>query len=286
MRRKGLALHTTFKHARIRDGRAGRPGSDLVVNRLADVLFIQCIRAHFGSRSEACKARCVLHAIFDPQIGVALKSMHENVEEPWTVESLAADCGMSRSAVRGEIQRAGGRNAARILNQLENAQSNGALAQRATGKLFESGEIGWLRFRRRFQQGFSREPLDLRPASMNEVRPRSGLSPLSFLQLSQAAVSIGSVTRARRPEGAKFGHVRGVQGQVEERAAQRGPDREGQGHAGRKEGRGLRRVGLARREREGKPIVSTSLSHQHKRGFAIDWSYPATSSYTPCGTPY
>src|ERR1700730_18903379 len=90
------------------------PGANLVVNRLADVLFIQCIRAHFGSRSEACK-RGVLHAIFDPQIGVALKSMHENVEEPWTVESLAAACGMSRSAF-ARSQRAGGRNAARIFN--------------------------------------------------------------------------------------------------------------------------------------------------------------------------
>src|ERR1700680_2373325 len=50
------------------------PGSDLVLNRLADVLFIQCIRAHIGSRSDACK-RGVLHGIFDPPIGVALKSM-------------------------------------------------------------------------------------------------------------------------------------------------------------------------------------------------------------------
>jgi transcriptional regulator GlxA family with amidase domain len=37
--------------------------------------------------------------VFDPQIGLALKSMHENVGAPWTVESLAAACGMSRSAL-------------------------------------------------------------------------------------------------------------------------------------------------------------------------------------------
>jgi AraC-like DNA-binding protein len=30
--------------------------------------------------------------------GLALKSMHENVAAPWTVESLAAACGISRSA--------------------------------------------------------------------------------------------------------------------------------------------------------------------------------------------
>jgi transcriptional regulator GlxA family with amidase domain len=73
------------------------PGSELVVNRLADLLFIHSIRAHIGSQSEACKSG-LLGAIFDRQIGVALKSMHEKVEHRWTVESLAAACGMSRSA--------------------------------------------------------------------------------------------------------------------------------------------------------------------------------------------
>jgi AraC-like DNA-binding protein len=93
---QSLTLHTTLNI--LASETADRaPGSDLVVNRLADVLFIQCIRAHFGSRSDGCK-RGVLHAIFDPQIGVALKFMHEKVESPWTVESLAAACGMSRSA--------------------------------------------------------------------------------------------------------------------------------------------------------------------------------------------
>jgi transcriptional regulator GlxA family with amidase domain len=74
------------------------PGSELVANRLADMLFIHSLRAHIGSQSEeACKSG-LLRAIFDRQIGVALKSMHEKVEHPWTVESLAAACGMSRSA--------------------------------------------------------------------------------------------------------------------------------------------------------------------------------------------
>ena len=99
---QSLALHTTLNM--LASERAEQaPGSHLVVNRLADVLFIQCIRAHFGSRSEVCK-RGVLHAILNSQIGVALKSMHENVEESWTVESLAAACGMSRSAFAAKFK--------------------------------------------------------------------------------------------------------------------------------------------------------------------------------------
>jgi AraC-like DNA-binding protein len=39
----------------------------------------------------------LLRPFFDPHIGAALKSMHEIVGAPWTVETLAAACGMSRS---------------------------------------------------------------------------------------------------------------------------------------------------------------------------------------------
>lgn len=93
---QSLALHTTL-NMMASEMAEPAPGSELVVNRLADVLFIQCIRAHIGSRSEACKSG-LLRAIFDQQIGVALKSMHDKVADPWTVASLATASGMSRSA--------------------------------------------------------------------------------------------------------------------------------------------------------------------------------------------
>ncbi len=93
---QSLALHTTLNMLASELAEPS-PGSELAVNRLADLLFIHSIRAYIGSRSETCKTG-LLRAIFDPQIGVALKSMHEKVEHPWTVGSLAGACGMSRSA--------------------------------------------------------------------------------------------------------------------------------------------------------------------------------------------
>ncbi|HYK51384.1 MAG TPA: AraC family transcriptional regulator [Terriglobales bacterium] len=72
-------------------------GSEVVANRLAEVLFIQAIRAHISSGAESCK-RGWLRAIFDPQIGAALTTIHNNINSPWTVESLAGAAGMSRSA--------------------------------------------------------------------------------------------------------------------------------------------------------------------------------------------
>jgi AraC-like DNA-binding protein len=91
-----LALHATWQLLASEMAEPA-PGSEVMVNRLADILFIQCVRAHIASSSEACKSGW-LRAVFDPKIGVALEAMHERVENPWMVETLAAAAGMSRSA--------------------------------------------------------------------------------------------------------------------------------------------------------------------------------------------
>ena len=91
-----LALHATLQLLASEMSEPA-PGAEVMVNRLADILFIQCVRAHIASGSESCKSGW-LRAIFDPKIGASLKAMHEKVENPWTVEALAAAAGMSRSA--------------------------------------------------------------------------------------------------------------------------------------------------------------------------------------------
>ncbi len=73
------------------------PGSKVVVNRLADILFIQAIRTQIATCCNATQAGW-LRALADPQIGIALRAIHENVAYPWTVASLAAQARMSRSA--------------------------------------------------------------------------------------------------------------------------------------------------------------------------------------------
>jgi AraC-like DNA-binding protein len=93
---RSLALHTTLQSL-ASEMADQMPGSEVVANRLAEVLFIHAIRAHVASGADCRNPGC-LRAIFDPQIGAALKAIHENVDRPWTVESLAESAGMSRSA--------------------------------------------------------------------------------------------------------------------------------------------------------------------------------------------
>jgi AraC-like DNA-binding protein len=91
-----LALHTAFQLLAAETSQPA-PGSELLANRLAEVVFIQVLRAHIASTSGTCE-RSWLRAIFDPQIGSALKAIHKDVNGAWTVESLAETAGMSRSA--------------------------------------------------------------------------------------------------------------------------------------------------------------------------------------------
>jgi AraC-like DNA-binding protein len=93
---RSLVLHTTLQllASEMADP---APGSEVVANHLAEILFIQAIRAHIASGAD-CRNPGWLRSIFDPQIGAALKSIHENVDHPWTVESLAEAASMSRSA--------------------------------------------------------------------------------------------------------------------------------------------------------------------------------------------
>jgi AraC-like DNA-binding protein len=90
-----LALHNTLQ-ALASEMAEQAPGSGVVATRLAEVLFIQILRAHIASEQERNKGW--LRGVFDPQLGTALSAIHERVDKPWTVESLAETAGMSRSA--------------------------------------------------------------------------------------------------------------------------------------------------------------------------------------------
>jgi AraC-like DNA-binding protein len=73
-----------------------RPGAQTLIAKLSDILFIQVIRAYFNSQAAGRDDRWV-RALKDPQIGMAITNIHGQPENAWTVTSLAARVGMSRS---------------------------------------------------------------------------------------------------------------------------------------------------------------------------------------------
>jgi len=70
-------------------------GSNTVVDRLIDVLFVQVIRA--WSRTEQSAGASWLHALRDPLVARALAVMHARPAAPWTIDALAREVSMSRA---------------------------------------------------------------------------------------------------------------------------------------------------------------------------------------------
>ncbi|MDP3307075.1 AraC family transcriptional regulator [Methylotenera sp.] len=75
--------------------RASGHGTEAVVNRLVEVLFIQIMRAYI---TQSTMPLGVLSAIADAKVGLALNAMHQKPEYNWTLDELAQQAGMSRTA--------------------------------------------------------------------------------------------------------------------------------------------------------------------------------------------
>jgi AraC-like DNA-binding protein len=91
----GLWLAQTIKLLAF-ESHVEQPGASTVTQRLCDALFVFILRSHLAALPP--EKASWLRALVDPQIGVALRSIHEAPGEPWTVAKLASRVGMSRSA--------------------------------------------------------------------------------------------------------------------------------------------------------------------------------------------
>ncbi len=78
------------------EARELRAGGETVITRLADILVIQAIRSWIASDPAAQTGW--LGALRDKQIGRAIALIHRHPGTAWTLASLAARVGMSRSA--------------------------------------------------------------------------------------------------------------------------------------------------------------------------------------------
>ncbi|MEI9940646.1 MAG: AraC family transcriptional regulator [Pseudomonadota bacterium] len=78
-----------------REVETARPGSEIVLLRMADVIFIQILRAYLARVPD--DGGGFLGALRDPSTAAALGAMHHRAEVPWTVASLAKEVGLSRS---------------------------------------------------------------------------------------------------------------------------------------------------------------------------------------------
>ncbi len=71
-------------------------GREAMLAKLAELMFVEALRAHLENLP--ADARGWVAGLRDAQVGAALRLIHGRPDEPWTLERLAREVGLSRSA--------------------------------------------------------------------------------------------------------------------------------------------------------------------------------------------
>jgi len=141
-----------------------RPGTEAVVSRLVEVMFIQIMRATIATSDDAAG---LLGAIADPRVGKALNAMHEIPEHPWTLELLAGRAGMSRSAFAAAFLLRVGQTPMQYLTEwrMHRAKHLLASSRNSIGSIAEQcGYQSESAFSKAFKNQFSQSPGAFRSA--------------------------------------------------------------------------------------------------------------------------
>ena len=176
-----------------------RPGGETVITRLADILVIQAIRSWIAKDPAARTGW--LGALQDKQIGHAIALVHREPARPWTVESLANEVAMSRSAFAARFTELVGEPAMHYVARwrmhvaLTWLKEEDAPVSEMASRLGYESEAAFSRAFKRF--------LGFPPGA---VRRASG-RPIAAPSIPRSAVRFATAPAARTPAASATGRV-------------------------------------------------------------------------------
>jgi AraC-like DNA-binding protein len=123
------------------DGEASeqRPGRDLVLSRLVDVLLIEALRSTSGEDAPPG----LLRGLADARVARALRHLHDDPARAWTVAQLATKAALSRSAFHERFTRAVGRAPMEYLLAWRMALAKNLLRSQAFGIAEVAERVGY-----------------------------------------------------------------------------------------------------------------------------------------------
>ena len=141
-----------------------KSGSNVIVNKLGEVLFIYTLRA-FIQRKITEKG--FLAAIQDERISKVLKAIHNSPEKDWQLYSLAQIAGMSRTGFSNQFKALVGETPLNYITQWRILQAKELLQEsnKSVGEIAE--EVGYMSeaaFNRVFKKRVTQTPLKYRQA--------------------------------------------------------------------------------------------------------------------------
>lgn len=148
--------------------RAAEPGADTIVQALLDMVFTYSLREIAAERGHAGHGWS--HAVHDPQVRRALTLMHERSAHAWTLDELAQQAGLSRTALAERFRDAMGDTPLNHLRVLRMQRATRLLAETDHKLEAVAAEVG-------YQDAFS----------FSKVFKRTvGMSPKAFRQRDAA----------------------------------------------------------------------------------------------------
>ncbi|HZJ55195.1 MAG TPA: AraC family transcriptional regulator [Myxococcaceae bacterium] len=95
--REGGGWLESLARLAVTESAGGRTGGETVLARASELMFVEVLRRYLGSLPP--EQTGWLAGLRDPFVGRALALLHDRPAEPWTVESLAKEAALSRSAL-------------------------------------------------------------------------------------------------------------------------------------------------------------------------------------------
>jgi AraC-like DNA-binding protein len=168
----GQSLERMVGHA-VEQVAGAVPGSDVIVARLAEVLFAEALRRYVLKLPP--QRTGWLAGAADPAVGRALAAMHQRPADPWTLDELADAAGVSRSTLAERFARYLGQGPMTYLADWRLELAAESLRTTSRSVLDIAGDVGYeseAAFNRAFKRRFALPPARYRKSL------RTGAAPL------------------------------------------------------------------------------------------------------------
>jgi AraC-like DNA-binding protein len=139
--------------------RSPRAGTEAVLAKLSELLFVEAIRCHLESLP--ADQRSWLAGLRDPQVSRALRLLHGEPARAWTVEELGQEAGISRSALGERFTQLIGEPPMQYLTRWRLALAARALREGDEPVVRIAGDVGYeseAAFNRAFKREFGMPP--------------------------------------------------------------------------------------------------------------------------------
>jgi AraC-like DNA-binding protein len=151
----------------------GRLASAAVMSRLAELLLVEALRGYCASEA---RLSGWLGGMRDPQVGRALALLHTDLARSWTVDALAAEAGMSRTAFVDRFRLLVGAPPIRYLGHARLAAARALLRETRLTTSEIAYRVGFeapVAFNRAFKRAFGLPPAAWRDLAARGAAPTS-----------------------------------------------------------------------------------------------------------------